>query len=175
MGLLEFAGSLIENNNAKFYMCDISATKFGFEKYEARIMSVENIMSHKTLQERLLAQPCFSDSDCVIGKSCMTNCDNRTKTCDTSLIKPNVVSICEIVQDFLIFDTPLELKPDLVHLLSRCINLYNGSDTSRISSRHLNENFLQHNLILDDLKTFIWDQIKEQPSNWLLPKYPRVA
>ncbi|OWF48521.1 protein FAM69B-like [Mizuhopecten yessoensis] len=164
VGLLENVASLSERVNVQFHMCNVESTNFGYtDRFEARLTYFDDIVSQNHFDLEVKGHPCSRDGDCFHG-DCMTECDTTSGTCTGVLKQPTLVHMCKIVEEYLVFDAPKEVKTALKVLLSQCLALTNSQDKD---PAHI----VRYNLLLDELSKFLWDQIKSKPVNWLdLPK-----
>ncbi|XP_060065791.1 divergent protein kinase domain 1B-like [Ylistrum balloti] len=166
VGLLENVASLSERGNAQFHMCNVNPTKYGYtEKFEAKLTYFEDIVSQNQFELEVKGQPCFRDRDCFHG-DCVMECDTTTGTCTGVLKQPTLVQMCKIIEEYLVFDAPSEVKAALKVLLSKCKALTSSQEKAQDPTYAV-----QYNLLLDELSKFLWDQIKSKPVSWLdLPK-----
>lgn len=166
VGLLENVATLSERFNAQFHMCNLDSTKFGYsDRFEARLTHFEDIVSQNHLDQKVKGQQCSSDKDCFHG-DCMTECDVASGVCTSVLKQPTLSRMCKIIEEYLVFDAPSDVKTALKVLLSQC-----QSFTSTTANIHSPSHTVRYNLMLDELSKFLWDQVKSKPVSWLdLPK-----
>ena len=162
LGLLEYSSLAMEENSAKFYMCDFKSTNFGYTEYfEMKVTNIENIYTESVLSTLLRNKKCLQDSDCVIGKYCKSACDNHTNHCTGTVLIPDFVHICEIISEYLLYDSPPAVKFDLGRLISRCKKLSKAPGETNSSIE------IQQNLLMNEMHQILWDLLKNEPNKWL--------
>lgn len=155
----------MEEENTHFYMCDFSPKNFGYsEYYQLKVSNVEGIMSETQVSRKLQGQPCVESADCVYGTLCKTMCNTRTNTClgVTDTQKPDLIKICEILLDYILYDTPIDMKQMLGELIAECSRLGRESYT-----RSIVEQQVEQNVVLERLKALLWDRLKNEDNYWL--------
>ncbi|KAK3580197.1 hypothetical protein CHS0354_001329 [Potamilus streckersoni] len=162
VGLLEFISVALEEANTRFYMCNLSPTKFGFTNtFQMKVTSLHGITSEEKLKFALSQKKCLTDSDCVIGQICHSDCDINRQECSKNILSLDIVEVCRILVDYIFFDAPSKIKAMLKIFVSKCSSLHYGHNSYNNSQVDIN-----HNLLIDDLITILWDQIKDQSSKW---------
>lgn len=165
LGLLEYASLVLEEENTRFYMCDFSPTNFGYtEYYQLKVSNIVGIVSETQLNQKLFGQRCGHANDCVYGRLCGTSCDSQTNTCmaiseDHS---PDMIRICEILIDYILYDTPSDFKQTLAELIAECRRMGQESFTPGLQVRQV-----KHNIVLERLKELLWDRLKNEDNYWL--------
>ena len=163
LGLMEYASLSMEEANAKFYMCDFRPTNFGYTEYfEMKVTNLENIYPESLLGSLLRKKKCVSNSECVVGKFCRSKCNKETRRCMGTILTVDLVKICEIVSEYILYDSPPVAKFDLQRLISKCSKLpeiIRNEDTSMLQ--------MKQNLIIDELTQILWDLLKDRPNKWL--------
>lgn len=163
LGLLEYASLAMEEANAKFYMCDFKPTNFGYTEYfEMKVTNIENIYPEALLMSILRNKKCISNSDCLVGKFCRSKCDRLSRRCTRSILTIDLVKICEVISDYVLYDSPPEVKFDLGRLISKCSKLPLMINYKSTSMLHLKQN-----LIMDEMTQILWDLLKDEPNKWL--------
>ncbi|XP_033732799.1 divergent protein kinase domain 1B-like [Pecten maximus] len=166
VGLLENVASLSERVNAEFHMCNLDPTKFGYtDRFEARLTHFDDVVSQNHFDLEVKGQHCSRDRDCFHG-DCVTECDLTSGLCTAVLKEPTLVRMCKIVDEYLVFDAPRNVKTALKVLLSKC-QAFTSSKDKTLDPSHT----VRYNLLLDELSKLLWDQVKSKPVSWLdLPK-----
>lgn len=163
LGLLEYASISMEEASARFYMCDFKPTNFGYTEYfEMKVTNLENIYPEPSLASLLRKKKCVSNSECVIGKFCRSKCDKNARRCTGTILTVDLVKICEVISEYVLYDSPPGVKFDLGRLISKCSKL-----PEIIRSENISKVNLQQNLIIDELTQTLWDLLKDEPNKWL--------
>lgn len=165
LGLLEYVYTTMETENTKFYMCDFSPKNFGYTQYfEMKVSNAQGIISEHLLNETLSAKLCDSDVNCFHGDVCKSQCNMSTRHClgVSENYIPDLVKICHILQDYIVFNLPQKLKYSLSHVVADCIRL--GNKLQRKSPTAI---LVDQNLALDKLNQILWDELKYAENKWL--------
>ena len=163
LGLLEYSSLAMEEANAKFYMCDFKSTNFGYtEFFEMKVTNIDNIYTEAILDSMLQNKKCVHDSDCLIGDYCKSTCDIYSNRCTGTVLIPDFVQICEVIAEYLLYDSPPEVKFDLGRLISKCTKLTKVTNSESNSSLEV-----KHNLLLNEMTQILWDLLKNEPNKWL--------
>lgn len=164
IGLLENVVSLSEQANSPFHMCNLDPTKFGYtERFEAKLTHFEDIVAQHHLEKEIQGQPCGEDSDCRYG-DCVTECESGK--CTGELKHPTLARMCTVLEEYLVFDAPTEVKTQLKVLVTQCSHFTSRGEEGRNPTQAI-----RYNLLLDELTRLLWDQVKSKPVSWLdVPK-----
>lgn len=133
LGLLEYVYTTMETENTKFYMCDFSPGNFGYNEYfEMKVSNVQGIISEHLLNKTLQNKECETDSDCFHGDVCKSRCNTNTHQCFGVGVNyiPDIVKICHIIQDYVVYNLPQRLRYSLSHVVADCIRLGKKSGLS---------------------------------------------
>lgn len=175
LGLLEYAYSTLEEENVRFYMCNLSPKAFGHSRYfEMKVSNVEGIVSEVVLNQTLQAISCSNHGDCVYGEVCHSTCNLETRTC-IGIPKhyiPDVVKVCRIIQEYLLYDIPVHLKQLVGQYISDCLRI-----EKRLQIRAPELLAVDQNFAIDRLNQVLWDELKYSDMKWLErpTKKPKVV
>ena len=175
LGLLEYAYITLEEENIRFYMCNLSPRTFGHSLYyEMKVTNLEGIVSESVLNQTFQNTSCKTDRDCVIGDLCHSTCDSNNRTCSgiSKNYIPDTVKICRIIQDYILFDIPPHLKQSVGQYISDCIRIEKKSQLKSTLLLAVDENFA-----IDRLNKVLWDELKYSDMKWREPptKKPRIS
>ncbi|KAH3796113.1 hypothetical protein DPMN_149680 [Dreissena polymorpha] len=171
LGLLEYAYTVREHENVKYYMCTFSPDHFGHTEYfEMKVSTVDGLVSEAVLNASLMQRNCDSDTQCVYGDVCKTSCDRVTRKCSgiPENYIPDVVRVCTVLQEYVLFNVPVKLKSVLSKLVADCVRL--GK-----KSRFMDPDMMavEENVLLDRLKQVLWDELKYADTKWLEKSTPK--
>lgn len=162
IGLLELSSILTESFSTKFYMCDIKHINFGVSTdFEAKVVNLESVMSEQQLLHSGGKKRCYFDSECFYGIGCSMSCDVNSRTCSNVPRRPAVSFICDILRDYVLFDSPENCKYLFESLISQCQSLTSLNHT------------ISHNVIPNKIKDILWNQVKNKPVDWLKSRKKR--
>ncbi|XP_070177305.1 divergent protein kinase domain 1B-like [Littorina saxatilis] len=151
VGILDVMFDIYEDNHIKFFMCDVKPTAIGHgPTHEAIVTDARHIYSSAMLANALENRTCSHDHHCHFSHYCTTMCDTRRQQCTGEITKPTLWQACHLLREYLLFDAPPKLKPTLERLLSRCSHLIIYGQSIDMS----------HVVLITDLKTILWDHIK---------------
>lgn len=146
-------------------MCDFSPTNFGYTQYfEMKVSNVQGIISEPLLNETLQRITCKRDSDCRHGDVCRSKCNKTTQRClgiDVNYI-PDIVKICYILQDYIVYGMPVKLKYTLSHVVADCIRM-----SKKLRSKTPSTILVDQNLAHDRLNQILWNELKYAETKWL--------
>ena len=156
VGLLEFALDAYQHGSeGSFFMCNIHPAKIGYSsQYDVKFYDVNEMLSKQELEAYFLNQPCKTNTDCSFSKTCESTCSLQSNKCSPLVFHPNLYYICSMLQPYLRPALPRAIKGDLGNLWDKCQRL--GANVSDVE--------LQHSLVLNDLKSLLWKQISDHPS-----------
>ncbi|XP_064650186.1 divergent protein kinase domain 1A-like isoform X2 [Lineus longissimus] len=151
VGLLEFALEVYQHGpDGSFYMCDTQPENIGYTKqFDVRIQDLSLLLSNATLHKLLRGHFCSKDEECIYTEQCKTTCNLGIHRCTGDLIRPSLSVVCEILNDYILSDTPSGIQGEVQRLLERCTAL-------NVYSKNMH---MEHSLILNDLKSLLWKQI----------------
>ncbi|XP_077594181.1 divergent protein kinase domain 1B isoform X1 [Stigmatopora nigra] len=150
IGLLEFVEEVFHGPYGSFLICDSSPRHVGYNaKYDCKIADLRAVASEATVRAHLKGRRCESNADCTYGRDCTATCDRLAKRCNAEVVQPNLAKVCTLLQDFLLFGAPPELKGDLERQLRTCITLSGLASQMEV----------HHSLVLNNLKTLLWKTI----------------
>uniref|UniRef100_H3BHS2 Divergent protein kinase domain 1B n=2 Tax=Latimeria chalumnae TaxID=7897 RepID=H3BHS2_LATCH len=150
IGLLEFVEEIFHGTYGSFYICDISSRNIGYNKnYDFKMADLRNVATEMTIRGFLKGHRCEQNSDCTYGKDCTATCDKLMKQCNSDIIQPNLAKICGLLQDYLLYGAPLDLKEELQKQLRTCTTLSGLASQMEV----------HHSLVLNNLKTLLWKKI----------------
>ncbi|PWA26482.1 hypothetical protein CCH79_00001101 [Gambusia affinis] len=69
--------------------------------------------------------------------------------CNTEVVQPNLAKVCMLLQDYLLFGAPSDLRGDLEKQLRTCVTLSGLASQMEV----------HHSLVLNNLKTLLWKKI----------------
>ncbi|XP_018592336.1 divergent protein kinase domain 1B isoform X2 [Scleropages formosus] len=150
IGLLEFVEEIFHGSYGSFLMCDASPRHVGYNgKYDCKMADLRSVASETAVRSYLKGRQCETNSDCTYGKDCTATCDKLVKQCNTEVVQPNLAKVCRLLQDYLLFGSPPDLRVDLEKQLRTCVTL--SGLASQIE--------VHHSLVLNNLKTLLWKKI----------------
>ena len=129
-----------------------------------KVSNVQGVVSEPLLNYSLQHMPCKSDSDCIYGDVCKSQCNNTVSRCsgvDASYI-PDLVKVCHILQDYIVFNLPKKLKYSFSHIVADCIRI--GRKLRRKSASMI---LVDQNLAIDRLNQILWNELKYAENKWL--------
>ena len=151
IGMIELIMDIFEKNDVNFYMCNIFPNSFGYTvTYDLKLMDVLSVVPKFHLKLEMSNKSCTDDKDCEFSPACQTQCFLEIGKCSSDLTLPNLKIVCDLLMDYLLYGAPEHISTDLERLLRRCQRL----DNRRLGAQ------MEHALLLNDLRLFIWAQIK---------------
>ncbi|XP_041369370.1 divergent protein kinase domain 1B-like [Gigantopelta aegis] len=154
VGLLEFVMDIYEEYDNRYLMCDIGPDQFGYTKnHDLLVADVSGIVSMKKVEWYLRNLTCGSDSQCMYSKQCFSQCDVDAGQCSGKVVRPGLWFVCDMLQDYILFDAPRYLYFDLKRLLNRCASLDARRDGIDI----------EHAILQEDFKSVLWNEIVNSP------------
>ena len=145
---------IYEEYNNRYLMCDIGPDQFGYTKnHDLLVSDVSGIISVDKVEKYLKNITCDSDSHCAFSKQCFSQCDVGSRRCGGTVVRPGLWFVCDMLQDYILFDAPRYLYFDLKRLLYRCAELdarHDGID-------------MEHAILQEDLKSVLWNEIVNSP------------
>ncbi|KAL4623352.1 protein FAM69B-like [Arapaima gigas] len=152
IGLLEFVEEVFHGSYGSFYMCDTSPHHVGYNnKYDCRMAELHSTVSETVVRGFLKGRRCESNTDCTYGTDCTATCDKLIKQCNTEVVQPNLAKVCRMLQDYLLFGAPHDLRLDLEKQLRTCMTLSGLASQMEV----------HHSLVLNNLKTLLWKKISD--------------
>ncbi|XP_043914470.1 divergent protein kinase domain 1B [Protopterus annectens] len=150
IGLLEFIEEIFHGTYGNFYICDTSTKYIGFnDKYDFKMTDLRNVVTEMAIKGFLKGRHCEQNSDCTYGKDCMATCDKLMKQCNSDIIQPNLAKICGLLQDYLLYGAPADLKEELQKQLRTCRTLSGLASQMEV----------HHSLVLNNVKSLLWKRI----------------
>ncbi|XP_005107722.1 divergent protein kinase domain 1A-like [Aplysia californica] len=151
MSLLELVEEMYEKEGVRYHLCHMDGLTLHMHPKDFEVLISHNAMllSARQVQNRLSNMTCRRHSDCYLTEQCQTSCDYQTGRCTDSLVRPTLSFVCEIMEEYLLFDTPKQIKANLTRLIRRCVLL--GRRSASI---------VTHSVLLIDLKNVIWNFIQ---------------
>ncbi|XP_016325761.1 protein FAM69B-like [Sinocyclocheilus anshuiensis] len=150
IGLLEFVEEVFHGVYGSFYICDASPRRVGYnEKYDFKMADLQSVASEATVKGFLRGRTCEANADCTYGRDCTATCDRLARQCNVEVVQPNLAKVCALLQDFLLFGAPLDLREDLEKQLRTCVTLSGLASQMEV----------HHSLVLNNLKTLLWKKI----------------
>lgn len=150
IGLLEFVEEVFHGVYGSFYICDASPRRVGYNaKYDFKMADLQSIASEATVKGFLRGRTCEANVDCTYGRDCTATCDRLARQCNVEVVQPNLAKVCALLQDFLLFGAPLDLREDLEKQLRTCVTLSGLASQMEV----------HHSLVLNNLKTLLWKKI----------------
>ncbi|XP_021446240.1 divergent protein kinase domain 1B isoform X2 [Oncorhynchus mykiss] len=150
IGLLEFIEEVFHGAYGSFLMCDASPRHVGYNfKYDCKMADLRSVASETAVREFLRGRHCETNADCTFGSDCTATCDRLVKQCNTEVVQPNLAKVCVLLQDYLLFGAPQDLRTDLEKQLSTCVTLSSLASQMEV----------HHSLVLNNLKTLLWKTI----------------
>jgi len=139
-----------------------------------QVSNVQGLVSQAVISRTLRNTTCVRNADCVYGTVCQTGCDVTSATCKAipDNYIPDIVKICYVVQEYVLFGLPPKLKVILSHLVGDCIRMGRRSQSTDLSRTAVLEM-----LTLDRLNQALWDEIKYSYTKWVektTPKTPPI-
>ncbi|XP_013416198.1 protein FAM69B [Lingula anatina] len=156
VGLLEFIMAVYQYRNAgEFYICHLDESVVGYtRRYDMRFLGVSQLLPKQTFMKVMQLRQCFSDEDCFYSKTCSSKCDISQHTCSGSLIKPNLFHACQLLREYLLYDLVGGERVELSGMLRTCRALDNNKTSAD----------LDHAVVLNNMKTWLWNKIQNKVS-----------
>ncbi|CAG5867632.1 unnamed protein product [Menidia menidia] len=150
IGLLEFVEEVFHGSYGSFLICDASPHRVGYNaKYDCKMADLRGVASEAAVRAFLKGRRCETNADCTYGRDCTATCDRLVKQCNTEVVQPNLAKVCVLLQDFLLFGAPADLRGDLEKQLRTCVTLSGLASQMEV----------HHSLVLNNLKTLLWKKI----------------
>ncbi|XP_064891716.1 divergent protein kinase domain 1B isoform X2 [Columba livia] len=150
IGLLEFVEEIFHGTYGNFYICETSLKNVGYnDKFDFKMVNLRKVATEMTIRGFLKGRHCEQNVDCTYGKDCMATCDKLLKQCKSEVVQPNLAKVCGLLQDYLLYGAPLELKDELQKQLRTCMTLSGLASQMEV----------HHSLVLNNLKTLLWKKI----------------
>lgn len=110
------------------------------------------LLSSQQIHNKLSNITCQYAHDCTLTQQCQTVCDFSSRQCSGKVTRPTLAFVCDIMEDYLLFDAPKALKITLSRLIHRCQSL-------SVYTQMLD---LVHSIIVLDLKNVLWNYIQNK-------------
>ncbi|XP_041428284.1 divergent protein kinase domain 1B isoform X2 [Xenopus laevis] len=150
IGLLEFVEEIFHGTYGSFFICDASFKNIGYnEKYDFKVVDLRKVATEMTIRGFLKGRHCEQNSDCTFGRDCTAACDKLMKQCKNDVIQPNLAKACMLLQDYLLYGSPSDLRDELQKQLRTCMTLSGLASQMEV----------HHSLILNNIKTLLWKKI----------------
>uniref|UniRef100_UPI0037E899C8 divergent protein kinase domain 1B n=1 Tax=Semicossyphus pulcher TaxID=241346 RepID=UPI0037E899C8 len=150
IGLLEFVEEVFHGSYGSFLICDASPRHVGYNtKYDCKMANLRSVASEAVVRGYLRGRRCETNADCTYGQDCTATCDRLVKQCNTEVVQPNLAKVCVLLQDYLLFGAPSDLRGDLEKQLRTCVTLSGLASQMEV----------HHSLVLNNLKTLLWKKI----------------
>ncbi|OWK61371.1 Protein FAM69B [Lonchura striata] len=150
IGLLEFVEEIFHGTYGNFYICESSLRNVGYnDKYDFKMVKLRKVATEMTIRGFLKGRHCEQNGDCTYGRDCTATCDKLLKQCKSDVVQPNLAKVCGLLQDYLLYGAPLELKEELQKQLRTCMTLSGLASQMEV----------HHSLVLNNLKTLLWKKI----------------
>ncbi|KAK7131513.1 hypothetical protein R3I94_016592 [Phoxinus phoxinus] len=150
IGLLEFVEEVFHGVYGSFYICDASPRRVGYNaNYDFKMADLQSVASEATVKGFLRGRTCEANADCTYGRDCTATCDRLARQCNVEVVQPNLAKVCALLQDFLLFGAPSDLREDLEKQLRTCVTLSGLASQMEV----------HHSLVLNNLKTLLWKKI----------------
>lgn len=150
IGMLEFVEEIFHGTYGSFFVCETSFKNIGYnEKYDFKVVDLRKVATEMTIKDFLKGRHCEQNSDCTYGSDCTAACDKLMKQCKNDVIQPNLAKACKLMQDYLLYGSPSDLKEELQKQLRTCMTLSGLASQMEV----------HHSLILNNLKTLLWKKI----------------
>ncbi|XP_053743966.1 divergent protein kinase domain 1B [Synchiropus splendidus] len=150
IGLLEFVEEVFHGSYGSFLICDTSPLHVGYNnKFDCKMANLRSVASDAAVRGYLKGRRCETNADCTYGRDCTATCDRLVKQCNTEVVQPNLAKVCILLQDFLLFGAPADLREDLEKQLRTCVTLSGLASQMEV----------HHSLVLNNLKTILWKKI----------------
>uniref|UniRef100_A0A147A5V7 Divergent protein kinase domain 1B n=1 Tax=Fundulus heteroclitus TaxID=8078 RepID=A0A147A5V7_FUNHE len=150
IGLLEFVEEVFHGSYGSFLICDASPHHVGYNtKYDCKMANLRSVASEAMVRAFLKGRRCESNADCTYGRDCTATCDRLVRQCNTEVVQPNLAKVCMLLQDYLLFGAPSDLRGDLEKQLRTCVTLSGLASQMEV----------HHSLVLNNLKTLLWKKI----------------
>ncbi|KAG1946429.1 divergent protein kinase domain 1B [Pimephales promelas] len=152
IGLLEFVEEVFHGVYGSFYICDASPRRVGYNaNYDFKMADLQSVASEATIKGFLRGRTCEANADCTYGRDCTATCDRLARQCNVEVVQPNLAKVCALLQDFLLFGAPSDLREDLEKQLRTCVTLSGLASQMEV----------HHSLVLNNLKTLLWKKISD--------------
>lgn len=111
IGLLEFVEEVFHGSYGSFLICDASPYHVGYNvKYDCKMADLRSVASEAVVRGYLKGRRCETNADCTYGRDCTASCDKLVKQCNTEVLQPNLAKVCVLLQDFLLFGAPSDVR-----------------------------------------------------------------
>ncbi|XP_071802429.1 divergent protein kinase domain 1A-like [Asterias amurensis] len=160
VGLLEFVEEILDGPMGNLYMCNVNELGIGYTGHsDVKVLKVEGILTEQAVQTSLQERACTVSADCALGENCRSFCDSSTGRCSGEIIQPNLQRVCHMLRDYLLDNSPYEIRAQLRVLLDKCEGLEKTSTNMQ----------MDHSLVLNNLKSLLWKQVSH------LKKFSKAA
>ncbi|KAF3849332.1 hypothetical protein F7725_015829 [Dissostichus mawsoni] len=150
IGLLEFVEEVFHGSYGSFLICDASPRHVGYNsKYDCKMAELRSVASEAVVRGFMRGRRCETNADCTYGRDCTATCDRLVKQCNSEVVQPNLAKVCVLLQDYLLFGAPVDLRGDLEKQLRTCVTLSGLASQMEV----------HHSLVLNNLKTLLWKKI----------------
>uniref|UniRef100_A0A8B9EVE3 Divergent protein kinase domain 1B n=1 Tax=Anser cygnoides TaxID=8845 RepID=A0A8B9EVE3_ANSCY len=150
IGLLEFVEEIFHGTYGNFYICETSFRNVGYnDKYDFKMVNLRKVATEMAIRGFLKGRHCEQNVDCTYGEDCTATCDKLMKQCKGDVVQPNLAKVCGLLQDYLLYGAPPELKDELQKQLRTCMTLSGLASQMEV----------HHSLVLNNLKTLLWKKI----------------
>ncbi|XP_073415553.1 divergent protein kinase domain 1B isoform X1 [Dendrobates tinctorius] len=150
IGLLEFVEEIFHGTYGSFFVCETSFKNIGYnEKYDFKVVNLRQVATEMTIRGFLKGRHCEQNSDCTFGRDCTAACDKLMKQCKNDVIQPNLAKACKLLQEYLLYGSPADLREELQKQLRTCMTLSGLASQMEV----------HHSLVLNNLKTLLWKKI----------------
>lgn len=137
----------------RYHLCNVNGLSLHhLSSFEVIITGETMLLSSQQIRNRLSNVTCHYAHDCTLTPQCQTSCDYSTKQCSGKVSRPTIAHICDIMEDYLLFDAPSVVKVSLNRLIHRCQSL----------SLYTQKLDLVHSILVLDLKSLLWNFIQNK-------------
>ncbi|BFZ20499.1 hypothetical protein BsWGS_23538 [Bradybaena similaris] len=153
LSLIELAEELYDRDGVRYHLCNVDGLSLHHHgSYEVILTEDTMLLSSQQIRNKLSNITCQYAHDCILTPQCQTMCDFSSRQCSGKVTRPTLAFVCDIMEDYLLFDAPKTLKITLSRLIHRCQSL-------SVYTQMLD---LVHSIIVLDLKNVLWNYIQNK-------------
>uniref|UniRef100_A0A0B6Y0H3 FAM69 N-terminal domain-containing protein n=1 Tax=Arion vulgaris TaxID=1028688 RepID=A0A0B6Y0H3_9EUPU len=153
LSLVELVEEMYEKDGVRYHLCNVNGLSlYHHSSYEVAITDDTMLLSSQQIHNRLSNITCHYAHDCILTPQCQTSCEFSSRQCTDRIIRPTIAVVCDVMIDYLLFDTPKEIKVSLNRAITRCQSI----------SVYTQQLDLVHSLLILDLKSILWNYIQNK-------------
>ncbi|CAG5129540.1 unnamed protein product, partial [Candidula unifasciata] len=142
LSLVELAEDLYDKDGIRYHLCNVDGLSLHHhDSYEVILTEETMLLSSQQIRNKLANITCHYAHDCIL-----------TPQCQTMFTRPTLAVVCDILEEYLLFDAPKIVKTSLSRLIHRCQSL-------SVYTQMLD---LVHSILVLDLKNLLWNYIQNK-------------